>query len=317
MSVNCIACGSAGVEPLGPLPLYISDAPGMSELEEAPTGVLYRCPDCALRFQMPLPAPEWLTDFYSNLPSEALWDYGEEREVWKEIAGALATCPERSVLDVGCFRGDFLAYMGPGWRRCGVEMSTAARTEAERRGIEVIAASVETLDTAERFGAVTLIDVIEHLPQPLESLRKLVRLLVPGGNLVIFTGTTDAWAWRFSGLLYYYSALPDHIAFFDPSWFRWAAPRLGCRVSLIRRMTHEPASARRRLDEALKNIAYVTYHRLRALPLAGRLLSVLPVVNRIGRWNSCWWTTARDHILVVLTREETEGAEAAGTEARV
>jgi 2-polyprenyl-3-methyl-5-hydroxy-6-metoxy-1,4-benzoquinol methylase len=284
--------------------VFTPDFLGSKVARQVPASFLYECLDCSLRFRYPAPTEEELTDYYAELPSEDLWQHGPDREVWREIRKALERSPDRSVLDVGCFRGDLLAYLGKEWQRFGVELSDEARLVAESRGITILANSIESLSAdGQQFGAITLIDVIEHLLCPMEALRKLLRRLQPGGQLVIFTGNTDAWSWRFAGLNYWYSGLPEHVAFFSPRWFQWAAPKLNCRLSTVRRLRYQPASVSTRLDETLKNIAYVAYHRLESLPGLVNVVSHIPVLNRIERWESCWWTSARDHVLVVLTKE--------------
>lgn len=271
---------------------------------EVDAGSMYRCLDCTLRFRAPAPSPKELANYYSGLSSDEWWQHEPDREVWREIKKVIARAPERSILDVGCFRGDLLNYLGNEWQRFGVEPSSDARLAAESRGIRIIGDSIESLpDTGQQFGAITLVDVMEHLLRPLDALRKLAGLVKPGGQLVIFTGNTDAWSWRFAGLHYWYSAMPEHVAFFSPKWFAWAAPRIECHVSSVRGMRYQPALFRTRLDETLKNIAYATYRRLETLAPPARIVSRLPVLNRIGKWESCWWTSARDHILVVLTKE--------------
>lgn len=242
--------------------------------------------------------------YYSYLSGEYLWRYGEDRAVWRYILRYLENLPDTSVLDVGCFRGDLLKYLGERWQRFGVEPSTEASLEARRRGVTIIGDSIETLDSQGRqFGAITLIDVIEHLPEPLEALRKLTSLLKQGGRLVVFTGNTDAWSWRLSGLRYWYSSLPEHIGFFSPRWFQWAASRVGCTVISVKELPHKQVSMLNRLDEAIKNIAYITYHKLEALPLASNILPRLPVIQRVGCWDGSWWTSATDHILVVMIKQ--------------
>src|SRR5688572_16079152 len=232
MAVACIACDSQRVAFVGPLPVFGQE--NASAGSQLTAGSMYRCRDCSLHFRAPAATESELATYYSALSSDEWWQHDQEREVWREIKTVLDRAPGRTVLDVGCFRGDLLNYLGPGWQRYGVELSTDARTVAESRGIRIIGRRVEELEfTEHQFAAVSLVDVIEHLPRPLESLKTLTDMLLPGGLLVIFTGNTRAWSWRFAGTHYWYSAMPEHVAFFDPSWFRWAAPKLNCQVSSV------------------------------------------------------------------------------------
>jgi SAM-dependent methyltransferase len=300
--VACLACSGRRVERVGRLPSFVAGQIRRREGGEDEDW-LYRCLDCTLRFRWPLPTEQELLDYYSGLCGEEWWQNEAEREVWARIKSELEAAPEKTVLDVGCFRGDFLNYLGAGWRRFGVEPSADARRVAEERGIKVIADSLDALDEeGPRFGAITLIDVIEHLPRPLESLRRLERRLLPGGRLVIFTGSTDALSWRLAGTDYWYCAMPEHIAFFRPSWFSWAAPRLNCRYELLGRMAYKPAPLRTRIDEALRNTAFIASRRLSRRPRLGATLGRLPLAGRIARWDSCWWTSARDHVLVSFAK---------------
>jgi SAM-dependent methyltransferase len=304
MTYSCIACDSQNIFHLGVLPVFTRDFLGAPLDGQVEAGSMYRCLDCSLQFRAPAPSREALAKYYGGLSSDACWQHGPDREVWREIREVIQRAPERSILDVGCFRGDLLVYLGPEWERFGVEPSIGARDIAQSRGITIIADSIESLpDAGRQFGAITLVDVMEHLLRPLDALRKLVGLLKPGGQLVIFTGNTAAWSWRFAGLHYWYSAMPEHVAFFSPRWFEWAAAKLGCRVSLVHRLRYQPAKLGARLDETLKNVAYVTYRRLESLTAPAVVVSRLPILNRIGKWEGCWWTSARDHFLVVLTKE--------------
>ena len=260
-------------------------------------------PGLRLRFRVPTPTEEELTRHYKTLRSDSLWRYGLDRPVWREIARMVESTPERSVLDVGCFRGDLLNFLGESWKRAGIEPASSARQEAQALGIEILASSVEGLEEDGRyFGAITLVDVIEHLTCPLEALEKLTRMLLPGGSLVVFTGSTDAWSWRLSGVDYWYCALPEHVAFFSPRWFRWAAPRIGVELRTVRRLPHRSASRYVRLDEAAKNLAFIMYRRLEKCAAFRPILRKLPIVKRIQFWKGSWWNTARDHILIQLVK---------------
>ena len=219
MSTPCLACGSRATTCIGPLPVYAPDFLGKPLDHGADPGSLYRCRDCSLWFRSPLPSPEELLAYYQGLREAEWWQYGQEREVWRYVKAELQGLPGSSVLDVGCFRGDLLAYLGDGFQRFGVEPSSDARHKAESRGVAIVGDRIESLRQEQRrFGAVTLIDVIEHLPKPLESLQTLSRLLDETGKLIIFTGNTNALSWRFALQHYWYSAMPEHVAFFAPAW---------------------------------------------------------------------------------------------------
>jgi SAM-dependent methyltransferase len=303
MVIQCIACNGQHTARLGRLPIFTADILGGPLNGNFDAGSMYRCLDCSLMFRAPAPSGDLLASYYEHLSSDEHWQQ-TDREVWREIRGSLKHVPQRSILDVGCFRGDLLEYLGDDWERFGIEPSADARAVAESRKITVLADTIESLsDTGRQIGAITLVDVIEHLPRPLDALRKLSKMLLPGGQLIIFTGNTAAWSWRFAGLYYWYSAMPEHVAFFNPQWFEWSAAQLGCRLGLVRRLCYEPAPARARLDESLKNIAYATYRRMENIPPLQKVLARLPLINRVGKWQSCWWTSARDHILVVLTKD--------------
>ncbi|MDQ1639512.1 MAG: hypothetical protein QOF62_2851 [Pyrinomonadaceae bacterium] len=304
MSVSCIACNSRETSLIGKLPVFTPDFLGQPLDESIDAGSLYRCGNCSLLFRWPMPSPETLLAYYGGLDKDEWWQHEPGREVWRYVEKELRHLPAPSVLDVGCFRGNMLREIGANLSCFGAEPSPGARREAEAHGITVIGDSIESLREEERrFGAITLIDVAEHLPRPLESLQILSGLIAPGGKLLIFTGTTDAISWRFARQDYWYCAMPEHVAFFRPSWFRWAAGQLGFRISSVKRLPYQPVAFRRRAKETLQNIAFIGYQRVTRSPKLAYVLLRLPMINRIANWQSCWWTSARDHILVTMTKD--------------
>jgi SAM-dependent methyltransferase len=202
--------------------------------------------------------------------------------------------------------------MGSEWDRYGIEPSASARACARRRGITLLGANID--DPGLRLpelGVIVLIDVIEHLPKPMNALRRLSDALVEGGRLVIFTGDTRAWAWRFSGRHYWYSALPEHVVFFGEMWFRWAAPRLRCTLGRRSRHSHDPAPLRRRMTETLQNLAYLASQQLTAIPQIGRRVAAIPLVRRMEHRGVAWWTSSKDHMLVELIKNGATGTKRA------
>ena len=106
------------------------------------------------------------------------------------------------VLDVGCSSG-YLArpLAARGNTVVGIELDAGAAREAEEYCERVLVGDVETMELAldERsFDVVLLGDVIEHLREPVDTLRRLRRFLRPGGRLVLSTPNVANWAIRLS-----------------------------------------------------------------------------------------------------------------------
>jgi 2-polyprenyl-3-methyl-5-hydroxy-6-metoxy-1,4-benzoquinol methylase len=98
--------------------------------------------------------------------------------------------PPAKVLELGCAHGSFVALLGhAGFDASGVEMSPWV-VEFGRKtfGVAILVGPVETLSLpAGSFGAIALMDVLEHLPDPVATMRHCLRLLRPDGVLLIQT----------------------------------------------------------------------------------------------------------------------------------
>ena len=96
-----------------------------------------------------------------------------------------------NLLDVGCGAGFFLNYASSkGWNVNGIDLlDEYIQFAKEKLMIEnVRCLSLEEAQFAEHFfDVVTLWDLIEHLPKPLQELKKINRLLKLGGHLAIWT----------------------------------------------------------------------------------------------------------------------------------
>ena len=99
--------------------------------------------------------------------------------------------PGARILDLGCARGDFLAYAhDAGYEVVGVDINPALAEAARRRGFEVHTGDLRALDLA-AVDAVTLWDVIEHVDDPVAVLAACRATVRPGGLVLFHTG--NAW----------------------------------------------------------------------------------------------------------------------------
>lgn len=305
--VACPACNAQRTYDLGPLPAFGHDMFGGRPTDcKLDPGHLHHCGKCDLAFRHPYPKQEDLTELYEKLPAD-IWHSSPftEPSIWGIVRKLIYRYAEaKKILDVGCYHGGFLSGFPADWVRTGVEPSVAARQAATNRGIDVPGRTIEELPNDRTgYGAVSILDVIEHLRNPLAFLANLVPRLSPRGCIVIQTGAFDSPAFRLFGRHYWYSSLPEHVSFTSIRWFRWAGHRLGMRVQEFRRLSAFPGTLFDSLREATKLTLYTGIQLLRERKYSLELVRRIPFLGRAVKWTTVpWWGTAKDHIIIVLTR---------------
>lgn len=97
--------------------------------------------------------------------------------------------PIKSVLDIGCGIGNFVAFASSrGIRAVGSDVDLTAVEAGRARGLEILTdVDVEDRIADGSMDAVTMWDVIEHLLDPYEGLTAAVRKVRPGGALLFET----------------------------------------------------------------------------------------------------------------------------------
>ncbi len=180
-----------------------------------------RCARCGLVYASPRDGDEAIRQSYEQVVDEL---YVEERRGrvltfernFRPLQAEMAGVPQPRLLDVGCYVGIFLEIASRhGWEAWGVEPSLWAAGEAARRGLRVAAGTLATVELpAASFDVVTLWDVIEHLTDPKAELRRINRLLKPGGLVCIHTIDVGSplprllgprWPWLMEMHLYYFT----------------------------------------------------------------------------------------------------------------
>ena len=103
----------------------------------------------------------------------------------------LPRCPKGggTLLDVGCGNGSFLKQAHScGWNIVGVDPDPKAVANGLAQGLEVFLGGIERfVERESAFDVITLNHVIEHVHDPVDLLRRCIRLLKPGGQLWLET----------------------------------------------------------------------------------------------------------------------------------
>lgn len=141
------------------------------------------------------------------------------------------------LLDIGCGNGQFLSRMqGFGWQVFGVEPDgQAAKIAREKFGISIYEGTLEEVDFHDdTFDTITMSHVIEHLPDPINTLRECYRVLKPGGQLVITTPNIKSLGHRLFRESWRGFEVPRHLFLFSLYSLRTCAERLGFKVLKLR-----------------------------------------------------------------------------------
>ena len=269
----CWICGGTqlrGVhEALFEFSIYADQDPEIARYTDEHV-MLVRCVACGFTQPQALPtldryfarmydqrwSEEWMAREYESGYKDLIF-----RTVLRRLARMLPS-PRRSLLDLGAHVGRFIRLAREaGWTAEGVELNPqTAAFAAAATGVPVHRADAAALaDAGHRYDAVTFIDVLEHIPDPVSVLSGIRRVIAPGGWLAVKVPNGPVQLqkelWRARIVPGYRATVADnlvHVNHFSPHTLALALARAGF-VDVV-----EPAApeivqvgdARRRADAA-------------------------------------------------------------------
>jgi len=190
-----------------------------------------QCRQCNTAFVPEIPDKKTLESLYdqqyfkSDEPSIGYRDYARISEqkrltFTKRLERIERLSDGRNLLDVGCATGLFVDIAtSRGWTAAGIDVSEFAIKEATAHySGAFMTGDLMTADfPAGSFDTITMFDVIEHVPQPLEVLLRIADLLSDRGILVIETPNVGGFMAKVMRQRWPYYRPPEHLFYFSPS----------------------------------------------------------------------------------------------------
>jgi SAM-dependent methyltransferase len=160
---------------------------------------IVNCQSCSFKFTSPRPQNQDLGNYYksedyishSNTSKgliSKLYKSVRNHTIKKKIALVLKHVSRGTILDYGCGTGMFLsACQKDGWKAFGMEPDEGARKIATQMGLNTFSDKdrMQTYITNQKFDAITLWHVLEHVTDLPETLSFFKSKLNPKGVLII------------------------------------------------------------------------------------------------------------------------------------
>jgi 2-polyprenyl-3-methyl-5-hydroxy-6-metoxy-1,4-benzoquinol methylase len=118
------------------------------------------------------------------------FDFNYKDDKWEYTVGLSYVRSGDQVLDVGCGEGKFLVKArDKGAHPFGIELNKAAAQIARDKGLQIHEKLLA--ETSGSYDVVTAFQVLEHVADPLNFVGHCIRLMRPGGTLVIGVPNND------------------------------------------------------------------------------------------------------------------------------
>jgi 2-polyprenyl-3-methyl-5-hydroxy-6-metoxy-1,4-benzoquinol methylase len=285
---HCAFCGIEGISLYRDLSDRLYSAPGLWGFRQCPSpdcGLVWLDPspveeDLGIAYKKYYTHAATETSSHASLAKRAYryardgylerkfgYDRGEPSSLRKRVGLLLHLLPGRRadlefsvmylpsrkgarLLEVGCGGGDMVGWMTDlGWNAEGVDTDPAAVRAAQEKGLRVRLGRMEDQEPfPDRFDAVTMSHLIEHVPDPRRLLRGAWQVLKRGGTVSIVTPNILSLGHRRFGANWFHLDPPRHLHLFHPSLLRWMAGEAGfreIRVSTVIRDAHSLFAASR------------------------------------------------------------------------
>jgi SAM-dependent methyltransferase len=236
ISIDCLVCGSKSHKAIYKNLVDVEDGvPGAYTIS--------RCKNCGFVFLSVRPTIKSLAQCYPH-------DYHARVENWSgKISRFLYTLKyyfeyrrlneivghvPQSMLDIGCGSGGLLLELRRRWGRschlAGLDQAASTTTDLPKAGVDLYVCDIGKFHSSKKYEIVTMNEVVEHVYNPVKTL-KTVRILLKKGGLLIGEVPHFKSPWlkvfprHWGGF-----QIPRHMTFFDDATITKVLQTAGFRV---------------------------------------------------------------------------------------
>lgn len=200
----------------------------------------YRCEACSFIFLWPQPTEKEIQDIYRESYYRS-WGVsaGEEKQETARLKKGtserylkriMAYKANGRLLDIGSAFGYLMEVAKSyGFDTYGVELSNFSSSIAKKKfGSKVFGGKLDDANfPGAHFDVITMLDLIEHIPRPIEFMQEVRRIIKPGGFVGITTPDTSSLSYKLLGKRGWFHWKFEHLGYFNRKSIEELAKRTG------------------------------------------------------------------------------------------
>lgn len=214
---------------------YICNSDKLRVLDRYHHTGLVKCGNCGFVFSKWIPTTELLVAFYNDYPEYQHWNQITSLRYRKIVEGFEKYRKNNNLLEVGSGEGFFIdEAKAKNWNVYGTEFIERFIERCRQRGIIMHHGKLDVANyKPQSMDIIIWIEVIEHINDPVEELKKFNTLLRPGGIVYLTTPNFNSISRRILKEKFNVISFPNHLAYYTPSTLRYLFEHNGFRTVKI------------------------------------------------------------------------------------
>ena len=202
---------------------YICNSDKLRILERYHAAGLVKCTNCGFVFSKWIPTTEFLIAFYNEYPEYQHWNAITSMRYKQIIEGFEKYRQTNNLLEVGSGEGFFLNQAkAHNWNVYGTEFIDRFIQRCRERGIIMHKGKLDVSNYApQSMDIIIWIEVLEHINDPVEELKKFRTLLRPGGIVYLTTPNFNSISRHSLKERLNLISYPNHLAYYTPATLKY------------------------------------------------------------------------------------------------
>lgn len=217
-------------------------------------GTYVKCKSCTMILTNPVFKESALKKYYENLNTGQAEITAKESNFYREIYTLGLNIISQyvdsgKILDIGCSSGFFLDLARDrNWTTAGIELGKIEADLCKNKGHQVFIKSVEKIKFKEKFDAITLWDVFEHIVNGKRYLNLLSKILSRNGVIFMQIPNSDSLAARIMGEKCNMFDGVEHVNLYNPATINLIAKSGGFKITHLSSVISEISVINNYLD---------------------------------------------------------------------